>query len=116
LLSENVLHAVDTLLVPMIPATLSVRTFDQLTSFIGDFDGRQPEVRAFFSMVDRRKRLHCDLVQHLSSERAGIMTTAIPALSIIEQMAEHRGPVTAFAPHSAASHCYRALWSEINGS
>lgn len=116
LLSENVLHAVDTLLVPMIPATLSVRTFDQLTSFVSDFDGRQPQVRAFFSMVDRRKRLHCDLVQHLSAERAGILTTAIPALSIIEQMAEHRGPVTAFAPHSAASHCYRALWSEINGS
>jgi len=116
LLSENVLHAVDTLLVPMIPATLSVRTFDQLTSFVSDFDGRQPQVRAFFSMVDRRKRLHCDLVQHLSSEREGILTTAIPALSIIEQMAEQRGPVTAFAPHSAASHCYRALWSEINGS
>ena len=45
LLSENVLHAVDTLLVPMIPATLSVRTFDQLTSFVSDFDGRQPQVQ-----------------------------------------------------------------------
>jgi len=53
-LSENVLHAVDTLLVPMIPATLSVRTFDQLASFVSDFDGAQPRVRAFFSMVDRR--------------------------------------------------------------
>jgi chromosome partitioning protein len=60
--------------------------------------------------------LHCDLVKRLPSERAGILTTSIPALSIIEQMAEHRGPVTAFAPHSAAAHCYRALWSEITGS
>jgi chromosome partitioning protein len=115
LLSENVVHAVDTLLVPMIPTTLSVRTFDQLTDFVSDFDGRRPLVQAFFSMVDRRKRLHCDLVQHLSTERAGILATAIPALSIIEQMAEHRAPVTAFAPHSAASHCYRALWAEITG-
>jgi cellulose biosynthesis protein BcsQ len=114
LLSENVLHAVDTLLVPMIPATLSVRTFDQLTSFVSDFEGRRPRVRAFFSMVDRRKRLHCDLVQNLSSERPGILTTSIPALSIIEQMAEHRAPVTAVAPHSPAAHCYKALWSEIN--
>ena len=65
LLSENVLHAVDTLLVPMIPATLSVRTFDQLTGFVSDFEGRRPQVRAFFSMVDRRKRLHCDLVRTL---------------------------------------------------
>jgi chromosome partitioning protein len=116
LLSENVLHAVDTLLVPMIPATLSVRTFDQLSGFVSDFDGRQPTVRAFFSMVDRRKRLHCELVQHLSTERSGILNTSIPALSVIEQMAEHRAPVTAFAPHSSASHCYKALWSEINGS
>lgn len=113
LLSENVLHAVDTLLVPMIPATLSVRTFDQLTDFVGDFDGRRPRVRAFFSMVDRRKRLHCDLVQNLPSQRTGILTTSIPALSIIEQMAEHRAPVTASAPHSPAAHCYKALWSEI---
>ncbi len=113
LLSENVLHAVDTLLVPMIPATLSVRTFDQLSGFVNDFEGRRPQVRAFFSMVDRRKRLHCDLVQNLSSERAGILTTSIPALSIIEQMAEHRAPVTAAAPHSPAAFCYKALWSEI---
>ena len=55
LLSENVLHAVDTLLVPMIPATLSVRTFDQLSGFVNDFDGRQPQMCAFFSMVDGRK-------------------------------------------------------------
>ena len=116
LLSENVLHAVDTLLVPMIPATLSVRTFDQLSSFVSDFDGRQPQVCAFFSMVDRRKRLHRDLVEQLSAERSGILATAIPALSIIEQMAEQRAPVTAFAPHSAASRCYQALWGEVNGA
>src|ERR1700743_2813432 len=60
LLSENVLHAVDSPLVPIIPATVSVRTFDQLSGFVNDFDGRQPRVKAFFSRVDRRKRLHCD--------------------------------------------------------
>jgi chromosome partitioning protein len=116
LLSENVMHAVDTLLVPMIPATLSVRTFDQLTDFVSDFEGRRPQVRAFFSMVDHRKRLHRELVQQLSAERSGILTTAIPALSIIEQMAEQRAPLTAFAPHHAAALCYKALWSEITAS
>jgi chromosome partitioning protein len=114
LLSENVLHAVDTLLVPMIPATLSVRTFDQLLGFVSDFDGRRPQVSAFFSMVDRRKRLHCDLVEHLSTQRPGVLRTAIPALSIIEQMAEQRAPVTAFAPNSTAAKYYEALWYEVN--
>lgn len=116
LLSENVLHAVDTLVVPIIPATLSVRTLDQLVSFVGNFDGRRPAVYAFFSMVDWRKRLHQDLVQRLPTERPGILTTAIPALAIIEQMPERRAPVTAFAPHSAAAHCYEALWSELDGT
>jgi len=115
LLSENVLHAVDTLLVPMIPATLSVRTFDQLSGFVSDFDGRKPQVSAFFSMVDGRKRLHRDLVERLSAERRGILSTSIPALSIIEQMAEQRAPVTAFAPYSVAAKCYEALWREVNG-
>jgi chromosome partitioning protein len=116
LLSENILHAVDTLLVPMIPATLSVRTLDQLVRFVGDFDGRQPQVCSFFSMVDRRKRLHCDLVDRLGTQRQGILSTVIPALSIVEQMAEQRAPVTAFAPHSHAAQCYEALWREVNGA
>jgi chromosome partitioning protein len=116
LLSENVMHAVDTLLVPMIPATLSVRTFDQLSGFVDNFDGRQPQICAFFSMVDGRKTLHRDLIEQLPTERRGILRTTIPALSIIEQMAEQRAPVTAFAPHSVAAKCYEALWYEVNGA
>jgi chromosome partitioning protein len=67
-------------------------------------------------MVDRRKRLHCDLVDHLGVERPGILSTVIPSLSIVEQMAVHRAPVTAFAPHSHAAECYEALWGELNGA
>ena len=68
LLSESVLHAVHTLLVPLIPTTLSERTFDQLTSFVAGLDGHQPDVLAFFSMVDRRKWLHRDVVARLTAE------------------------------------------------
>ena len=39
LVSENVMHAVDTLLVPLIPTTLSLRTLDQLTRFIAGVRG-----------------------------------------------------------------------------
>ena len=46
LVSENVMHAADVLLVPIIPTTLSVRTLDQLTDFVGEFNGRRPDVRA----------------------------------------------------------------------
>jgi chromosome partitioning protein len=113
LVSENVMHAADVLLVPLIPTTLSVRTLDQLTEFVAGFDGRRPEVRAFFSMVDRRKKLHQEITQNLTAERSGVAATSIPALSVIERMSVERAPVTAFAPRSQAARAFRALWSEI---
>jgi chromosome partitioning protein len=113
LVSENVLRASDTLLVPLIPATLSLRTFDQLTRFVADSDGRRPEVVAFFSMADRRKRLHRDVIDAIQRDRARVADTIVPALSVIEQMAEHRAPVPVFAPTSRASRCYEQLWAEV---
>ena len=112
LLSESVLHAADLLLVPLIPTTLSVRTLDQLTNFVAGFNGHRPVILAFFSMIDRRKRLHLQIAQDLPAQRSDIAATAIPALSIIEQMSVNRAPVTAFAPRSVAARQYRALWQE----
>jgi cellulose biosynthesis protein BcsQ len=114
LVSENVMHAADVLLVPLIPTTLSVRTLHQLTKFVAGFDGRRPAVRAFFSMVDRRKRLHQEITQNLSAERTVVSASAIPALSLIERMSVERAPVAVFAPRSQAARAFRALWSEIS--
>ena len=113
LLSESVLHAADILLVPLIPTTLSVRTLDQLSDFIAGFDGHKPQVLAFCSMIDRRKRLHREIAEQLPEERSDVARTVIPALSLIERMSVERAPVTAFAPRSAAARQYAALWEEV---
>lgn len=113
LLSENVLHAAGMLLVPLIPTTLSVRTLDQLTEFIGGLRAPRPEVLAFFSMIDRRKRLHLEIAAGLPRQRADVAATSIPALSVIERMATERAPVTAFAPRSLAARRYQQLWAEV---
>ncbi|HET9895761.1 MAG TPA: AAA family ATPase [Streptosporangiaceae bacterium] len=117
LLSENVLHAADLLLVPLIPTTLSVRTLDQLTEFVGGAGGRPPQILAFFSMLDRRKRLHREIAAELPSLRRDddVAKTAIPALSAIERMSLQRAPVTAAAPRSLAARYYRELWQEARG-
>ncbi len=112
LLSESVLDAADTLIVPLIPTTLSVRTLDQLTEFISDFGGRKPSVVAFFSMIDRRKRLHREIAEQLPTQRSDVVTTAVPALSLIERMSVQRVPVTASAPRSVAARSYEELWLE----
>jgi len=113
LLSESVLRAADTLIVPLIPTTLSVRTLDQLTEFVADLDGHRPAILAFFSMIDRRKRLHKEISEQLPEQRADVAATVIPAMSMIERMSVERAPVTAFAPRSAAARRYEELWAEV---
>jgi chromosome partitioning protein len=112
LLSESVLHAADLLLVPLIPTTLSVRTLDQLTEFVAGFNGHRPDIMAFFSMLDRRKRLHTQILADLPAQRPDIAASAISSLSLIEQMSVRRAPVAAFAPKTAAARQYRELWRE----
>src|SRR4029077_914292 len=113
LVSENVLHAADVIVVPLIPTTLSVRTLEQLSDFLDEFKGHRPELVAFFSMVDRRKKLHREIVEKLSAERYDVARTVIPDLSVIETMSVERAPVTVFAPNSAAAKAYRVLWAEL---
>jgi chromosome partitioning protein len=113
LVSENALRAADLLLVPLIPTTLSLHTFDQLTEFLAGMEDGGPRVLAFFSMVDRRKRLHREIVERLPTERSDIAAAAIPALSVVEQMTVHRAPLPAFAPRSPAAQRYEQLWVEL---
>jgi cellulose biosynthesis protein BcsQ len=70
-------------------------------------------VVAFFSMADRRKRLHRDVIDGIARDHIRVANTVIPSLSIIEQMAERRAPVPAFAPTSRAAQCYEQLWAEV---
>jgi cellulose biosynthesis protein BcsQ len=113
LVSENVLHAADVIVVPLIPTTLSVRTLEQLADFIDEFKGHRPDLLAFFSMVDRRKKLHREITEKLTAERYDVAATIIPALSLIETMSVERAPVAVFAPNSAAAKAYRGLWAEL---
>jgi chromosome partitioning protein len=112
LLSENVLHAADIVLVPLIPTTLSLRTMDQLRDYLASLPGRRPNMVGFFSMVDRRKQLHRVVVDTLPGQRADLASTTIPALSAIEQVSARREPITHFAPRSAAAKRYQQLWQE----
>jgi cellulose biosynthesis protein BcsQ len=112
LVSESVFEAADVLLVPLIPATLSSRTFDQLHELVPEERRAGPQVLAFFSMVDGRKRLHRDVMERLEGHD-GVLRTVIPAASDVERMGQHRGPISLFAPRSRAALAYEELWAEI---
>jgi cellulose biosynthesis protein BcsQ len=114
LVSENIFRAADALLVPMIPTTLSARTLEQLLEFLADHRrGTDLRVMPFFSMVDRRKRLHLDLMEGLPERYPEILKTRIPYSSDVERMGVHRMPLPAYAPSSRTVADYRRLWAEV---
>lgn len=113
LVSESVFDAADALLVPLIPSTLSLRTFDQLLDYVRNEVERPPEILAFFSMVDGRKRLHREVVAQLPLDYAEVRSIAIPAATEVELMGVERRAVVDSSPRSRAAQAYRDLWSEV---
>jgi chromosome partitioning protein len=113
LVSESVFDAADALLVPLIPSTLTVRTFEQLADFVDAEVEHRPEIVAFFSMVDRRKRLHREVVETLPDGRRDVARTAIPAATEVELMGVERSPVVVHAPRSRGARAYAELWAEL---
>lgn len=112
LVSENIVRAADLVVAPVMPSPLSVRTLDQLRDFMDQTKGSSPKLLAVLSMVDRRRRLHKELVEELPGSRKDVAETVIPAASAVEQMAVHRAPIVQWQPRSAAAQAYTALWKE----
>jgi chromosome partitioning protein len=112
LVSESVFEAADALLVPLIPATLSSRTFEQLEAIVRG----GPLVLAFFSMVDRRKRLHRDVMDSVrEAGGASVLESVIPASVDVERMGAKRTVLAEFAARGRAAAAYEALWTEVRG-
>jgi cellulose biosynthesis protein BcsQ len=114
LLSENVLHAADAIIVPLLPTPLSVRMLVQLQDFIANKGWTDLRLLPFFSMVDRRKSLHHEVIAKTREQFPTLLATEVPYSSEIERMTLRRAPIPAFAPRSAASQIYAALWAELS--
>ncbi len=113
LVSESVFAAVDALLVPMIPTTLSVRTLGQLAAHQGQL-GLDHEVLPFFCMVDRRKKLHKQICAEADGGPFRFLEASIPYSSLVEQMGVHRSPLALYASaRTAPVRAYRQLWDEV---
>lgn len=113
LVSEAVFHAADALVVPLIPTTLSLRTYEQLCMFRDREKLGGLKFMPFFSMVDRRKALHRQVVDGFPDQHAEAMTVSIPYSSVVERMGTERAPIGMFAPKSPPAAAYETLWAEI---
>ena len=114
LVSESVFEAADALLVPLIPATLSSRTFAQLPSssptratapqVLGVLlDGRRPQAPAPRGHGASSPATHPD-----------VLRTAIPAAERRRAHGPATGPpIAEFAPAQPRRAAYEALWAEV---
>jgi cellulose biosynthesis protein BcsQ len=113
LLAENIFGAADLILVPVVPTTLSRRTYEQLLDFFHQ-DGRdEAKVRAFFCMVEKRKKMHRETMSDMREAYPGMLTQAIPYAADVEKMGIWRAPLLAAAPRRRAAQAYRLLCSEV---
>jgi cellulose biosynthesis protein BcsQ len=113
LLSENVLHAADVAIVPLLPTPLSVRMLVQLRDFIDNQGWADLLLLPFFSMVDVRRSLHRESMASTREQFPSVLETEVPYWSEIERMSVRRAPLPAFSPGGMATQIYDALWREM---
>jgi chromosome partitioning protein len=113
-LTDGVIRLADTLAVPLIPSPLSVRTLDSLHARINDLGAGAPAVFPFFSLADRRRKLHRDLIEKVQLARPETLSAPVPYSADVERMGVALAPVVRFAPHCAASRAYESIWAELS--
>lgn len=118
-LSENIFRAADLILVPVIPTTLSERTFEQLLDVVdGQEDAAGKPVRkkiaALFSMVQSRKSLHVETMARMrAAHPKRFLDAALPFSTDVERMGVNRAPVLTFAGRRPAATAYLDLATEV---
>ena len=112
LLTEHIVRAADILVTPVIPTTLSILALQQLLKLSLELKIGHNKIKAFFSMVERRKNLHISTIEQYQKYPV-FMKTEIPFLAEVEKMGINRQPVGAAARNSVSALAYDRLWREI---
>ena len=113
LLSENVFNAADMLLVPVIPTTLSERTYEQLLTFFKQNGYKKKIIHPFFSMAQSKNKLHHNTIKEMEKHHPEFLKSVVSFSAEIERMGLHREPVLAYASKKSQVKSYRTLFNEI---
>lgn len=112
-LTEQVLELSDRVYVPLVPTWLSLNSWEQLQAFVRSKKLGRKKLRPFFSLVDRRKKLHKDLTESPDPRLGEPLGVSIPYASVVERMGEEGLPLEVLAPATPAAAAFRQLWAEI---
>jgi cellulose biosynthesis protein BcsQ len=86
---------------------------EQLLEFVEREGWTDLRILPFFSMVDRRRSLHGEIIAEARARFPTLLGAEVPYWSEIERMTVRRAPLPAFSPSSPAAEVYAALWKEV---
>ena len=112
LLHDAIFFGADWVLMPNIPTTLSIRSYETVLTYFKENELDSAKLKCFFSMVDHRKNLHHEVMNNFYKDKF-FLKSYIPYLSDVEKMGIHEAPLETFAASSYAAQCYRDLWKEV---
>jgi chromosome partitioning protein len=112
LLHDAIFYAANWVLMPNIPTTLSIRSYETVVNYFDEQDLDKSKIKCFFSMVDHRKNLHHEVMHQFYKDKI-FLKNYIPYLSDVEKMGIQEAPIETYAASSYAAQCYRDLWKEI---
>jgi chromosome partitioning protein len=113
MLSENIFDAADLVLVPVIPTTLSQRTYRQLVEFFKDYKHSKKKLSPFFSIVQSDNEIHRQTMHVMRGEDKRFLQTEIPQSEEVERMGVRREPVLRFGVQQRSVEAYWQLCSEV---
>lgn len=110
-MAESVFSASDLIVVPVIPAPLSLRGLDQVSEFVSEHHPALP-VLAVLSMVDRRKVLHRQMLERVKAD-SRFSIAAVPLSSSVERMGLEQIPAVLASPRNLAAKAFAGVWADI---
>ena len=111
--ADNIFHIADFLFVPTIPSPLPLDSFAQIRHKIEKKKRRKPRTIGFYSLVDRRKKMHREIVDAKSRGEDSFFRSYIPYSAKVEEMSARRAPIFTYANATPPARAFRSLWEEM---
>jgi chromosome partitioning protein len=116
-LADNIFAAADLVAAPVVPTFLSLRALEQVQDYLRSEKLDPRKLRPFYSMADRRRSLHRELIEQPPPAMARGFAAVVPYSSMVERMGERRAPMAVYAPsEDPALLAYAELWLEIKAA
>ena len=76
-------------------------------------DKSRNRIFTFFSMVDKRKKMHNDIMEDVKKVENNLLNVSVPYSAVVEKMGIERTPVQMIEPKGQASSAYADLWKAL---